>query len=67
MVYAVILSVKTSFFGGYAVMLRKIIAPLAIGCFLLTDYDSTVTIDGMTEHAIVRACRNFDGTWQITN
>jgi surface antigen len=48
-------------------MLRKIIAPLAIGCFLLTDYDSTVTIDGKTERAIGRACRNSDETWQITN
>ncbi len=31
------------------------------------DYESTVTIDGKTERAIGRACRNSDGTWQITN
>jgi surface antigen len=29
------------------------------------EYETTVTIDGRTERAIGRACRQSDGTWQI--
>ena len=31
------------------------------------DYETSVQIDGKTERAIGRACRNSDGTWQIVN
>ncbi len=31
------------------------------------DYETTVTIDGRTETATGRACRQSDGTWKIVN
>jgi surface antigen len=31
------------------------------------DYETTVTIDGRTETATGRACRQNDGTWKIVN
>jgi surface antigen len=31
------------------------------------DYETTVTIDGRTETAVGRACRQSDGTWRIVN
>lgn len=31
------------------------------------DYETTVTIDGRTETAVGRACRQSDGTWKIVN
>jgi len=31
------------------------------------DYETTVTIDGRTETATGRACRQADGTWKIVN
>ena len=31
------------------------------------DYETTVTIDGKTETAIGRACRQADGTWKVIN
>lgn len=31
------------------------------------DYQTTVTIDGRTETATGRACRQADGTWRIVN
>lgn len=31
------------------------------------DYETTVTIDGRTETAIGRACRQSDGTWKVVN
>jgi len=31
------------------------------------DYETTVTIDGRTETAVGRACRQSDGTWKISN
>lgn len=31
------------------------------------DYETTVTIDGRTETATGRACRQPDGTWKIVN
>ena len=31
------------------------------------DYETTVTIDGRTETAVGRACRQSDGTWRVVN
>ena len=31
------------------------------------DYETTVTIDGRTETAVGRACRQSDGTWKVVN
>ena len=31
------------------------------------EYQQTVTIDGKTEQAYGRACRQSDGSWKITN
>lgn len=31
------------------------------------DYETTVTIDGRTETAVGRACRQADGTWKVVN
>lgn len=31
------------------------------------DYETTVTIDGRTETAVGRACRQTDGTWKVVN
>ncbi len=31
------------------------------------EYQHTVTIDGKTEQAYGRACRQADGSWQIVN
>jgi surface antigen len=31
------------------------------------DYETTVTIDGRTETAVGRACRQADGTWKVQN
>lgn len=31
------------------------------------DYETTVTIDGRTETAVGRACRQYDGTWKVVN
>lgn len=31
------------------------------------DYETTVTIDGRTETAVGRACRQADGTWRVVN
>jgi len=31
------------------------------------DYETTVTIDGRTETAVGRACRQSDGTWKVIN